>query len=54
MHMPTGKAKAVRAALQSIYDNFLRRIRAALQSIYDKPLRRIRAVKHTPSAVLQE
>ena len=39
MHTPTGEAKTVRAALQSIYDRFLRRICG---------------VKHTPSIVLLE
>ena len=39
MHTPTGEAKAARAALQSIYDRFLRRICG---------------VKHAPSAVLLE
>ena len=37
MHTPTGEAKAARAALQSIYDRFLRRVCG---------------VRHMPSAVL--
>ena len=39
MHTPTGETKAARAALQSIYDRFLRRICG---------------VRRTPSAVLLE
>ena len=39
MHTPTSEAKAARAALQSIYDRFLRRICG---------------VRHAPSAVLLE
>ena len=39
MHTPTGEAKTARAALQSIYDRFLRRICG---------------VKHTPSIMLLE